>query len=88
MTPVHRRQRETMEEGSPLQIAGGRFNKKGNLHTRLFLSTHKVSRSLYLSARIVKVYTEALTGFSHIYHPDDLNDTLLSKAVSLGQLLV
>ena len=29
--------------------------------------------------RILKVYVAALTGFSHVYHPDSLNTTLLSQ---------
>lgn len=36
-------------------------------------------RSLHLLARILKVYTEALTEFSHIYCPDILNNLLLSQ---------
>ena len=35
-------------------------------------------------ARILKVYIEALTGFSHIFNPDSLNNTLLSQGCILG----
>lgn len=42
-------------------------NMQGNLHTRLVLGI-----------RILKVYIEALTGFSHIFSPNGLN-TLLSQ---------
>ena len=43
----------------------------------------KMSRYLHSTTRILKVYTEALTGFSHIYHPNDLNNTLLSQGCVL-----
>ena len=33
--------------------------------------------------RILKVYTEALTGFSPIYHPEGLNLVLLSQGCVL-----
>lgn len=34
--------------------------------------------------RILKVYTEALTSFSHIYNPDGLKNTLFSQDYILG----
>lgn len=37
------------------RLVGGRFNKRGNLYTKLVLGCHKTSRSLHLSTRIVKV---------------------------------
>lgn len=54
---------------------------------RLVLNGSKMSRPQHLSTRILKVYTEALTGFRHIHQPDGLNTTLLAKALSLRQLL-
>lgn len=33
---------------------------------------------------ILKVYTKALPGFSHIYHPDGLSSTLLFQSFILG----
>lgn len=38
------------------------------------------------STGILKVYTETLTEFNHVYHPDGLNNTLLSKGVAFEQL--
>lgn len=51
----------------------------------LALGGHKASRSLYPPARIFKVYLEALTGFSHVCHPDGLEITThcFLKTVSL-----
>lgn len=49
-------------------LVGGSFNSKGNLHRRLVLGLHKMSRSLHPSTRILNVYTEALAGFSHIHY--------------------
>ena len=46
------------------------------------MSGHKMSRFLHLPTRLLKVYIEALTGFSHLYYPG-----YHLKAVSLGQLL-
>ena len=65
---------------------GGRFNKEGNL-TMLAMGGCKMSSSLHLPPRILKVYTEALTGFSHAYSPDGLNNTILSQSCVLEGLL-
>ena len=43
----------------------------------------KTSTSLHLLARILKVYIEALIGFSHIHNPHGLNNTLLSQGCVL-----
>lgn len=48
------------------RLVGGSFNKQGNLHLRLF-SGHKMSRSLQLPARILKIYMEALIGVTSTY---------------------
>ena len=65
------------------RLRGGRFNKQGTLHMRLVLIGCKMSRSLYPPTRILKVHTEASTGFSHVYCPDGLNNTLLSQGCVL-----
>lgn len=41
------------------------------------MGSHKTSRSLHPPTRMLKVYIEALTRFSHEYHSDDLNNILL-----------
>lgn len=43
----------------------------------------KLSRSLYLPTRILKVYVDALTGFSRIFSPDSLTNLLLSQVCIL-----
>ena len=43
-----------------------------------------ISRSFQLPMTILKFYIEALTGFSHINHPDCLNTTSLSQECVLG----
>lgn len=45
---------------------------------------HKMGRSSYLLASILKVYIESLTGFSHEYHSDGLNNTFLSEGCFSG----
>lgn len=47
------------------------------------MGSYKASRSLHSPTRILKVYIEDLTGFSHVYYPDGLNDTLLSQVYVL-----
>ena len=44
-------------------------------------------RSQHTPSRIVRVYIEALTGFSHIHGPDDVSSTELSKVALLGIFL-
>lgn len=44
----------------------------------------KTSSSPHLPARILKVYVEALTRFSHIFSLDGFNSTLLSQGYVLG----
>lgn len=55
------------------------FNKQENLYTRLALGNRNISRSLHLTTRILKVYREALTWFSHLFNPDSLSNTLRSQ---------
>lgn len=76
------------EEADHSRFVRGSFNKQGNLLLMLALLAlggHKASRSLYPPARIFKVYLEALTGFSHVCHPDGLEITThcFLKTVSL-----
>ena len=46
-----------------ITLVASRFNKQGNLLTRLALGSHKTGISPHLPTRILKVYVEALTGF-------------------------
>lgn len=56
---------------------------------RLVLSSHKLSsRILNQATRILKVYPEALTGFSHIFSPPGLNNILLSRLHPCKELLL
>ena len=50
---------------------------------RLVLGGCKASRSLHLPTRILKVFIEALMGFSLIYCSVGLNNTLLSQGCIL-----
>lgn len=59
------------------QIVGDRFKKQKNLY-KSCPGGSKTNRSLCLSTRTFKVYTEALPWFSHIYDPGGLNNALLS----------
>ena len=54
---------------------------KGIYMRGLSLGGCKASRFLY-PARILKSYLEVLSGFSHVYHSDGLNNTLLCQGDS------
>lgn len=69
------------KEADHSRLAGGSFHKQGNLHERLVLGSCKASRFLH-PARILKSYLEFLPGFSHVYRPDGLNNTLLCQGDS------
>lgn len=56
---------------------------KSSLHLRLVLGGYKTSTFSHTLARILKVYTEDLPGFSHIHSPDVLNNTLLFQGCVL-----
>lgn len=65
--------------GTPV---GGSFNKQGNLLTRFILVGEK---TIDLGTHLPEpqAHTEILTGFSLVYCPDALNDTLLSQGCIL-----
>ena len=64
-------------------LMGGRFNKKGYLHTSFVLDDHKKNKSPYSPVRIFKVCIEALSGFSHVFGSHGLNNTLLFQGYVL-----
>ena len=73
LTPDTEGTERLKKEVSHSRLVGGRFNKQRNLHT-----------SPHPPARILKVYTEALPGFSHVFSGDGLNNTLLSQGCVPG----
>lgn len=50
---------------------------------RFILDGNKMSRPQGLPTRVLKIYTETLTGLSHIHEPNDRN-TLLCQGYVLG----
>ena len=60
---TQRAKERSEKEGDQSMLAGGSFNKQGNLLARLVLGSCN-GRSLYPSIRILKLYIGALTGFS------------------------
>lgn len=50
---------------------------------KLVLGNHKMYRSLHPTTRILKVYIEALTEFTHVYCPDGLTTLCSLEAVTL-----
>ena len=55
------------KEAEHFRLIGGRFNKQGNLYTRLSLGNCRTeSTSQQPLTAILKAYTETLTGFSHV----------------------
>lgn len=67
------------EEADQSRLVSGSFNKQGTLCMRLVLGSHKTGRTSQPPTRFLKVYIEALMGFSHVYSPSGLNDTVISE---------
>lgn len=63
------------------KLVGSRFNKEEGTYIpmKLVLGISKMNRSLYLPNQNLKVYVEALIGFSDVHSLDGLNNTLLSR---------
>ena len=76
LAPIRGGQGETEEADNSTWVSG-RFVKQGNLHTRLVSGSQKTStcRALALPARILIVYMETFTEFSHIFSPGGLSNT-------------
>lgn len=53
---------------------------------KFVLSGCKMSKSLPPPTRVLKVYIEALAGFSHVYRPDGPNTTSLSRLCAWDSL--
>lgn len=62
---------------------GGRFNKQEDTLRRLIMGDHKMSRSLHSPSRTFLVDIASLMGFHYVYHPDSVNNTLLSQSCVL-----
>lgn len=75
--------KETEKRDGHSRLAGDNFNKQGNSHSRLVLSSHKVSRSPHPPARILKFTQRPQQDPVHISSPDGLNNTLLSQSCIL-----
>lgn len=63
------------KETDDSRLVGSRFNKQGNYIGGLLGQLQDV--------RILKVYVLVLTGFSHAFSPDGLNNTVLSHSCVL-----
>lgn len=61
-------------------MAGGKSDKQGNLQGSSWAARGRADPHTY--HQNLKAFREALTGFSHVYHPEGLKNTVL-KAVSL-----
>lgn len=61
---------------------------KGTYIRGLSLMAHKMSRSPYLPVKIFTIYIEALTGFSHIFNPNGLNNLPSSLKVAYFKQLL
>lgn len=75
--------RREQDRGRPLQAGRGQFNQQRAQAPGLSRVPRKMSGSRPPPTRILKVYGEALVGFSHMYHPDGLRDTLFSQGCIL-----
>ena len=82
LVSIHTGKMRLKKEADDSRLVGGRF-KEGNLSVSLVFGGSKTSTSPHQPARFLRVYIEALTGCSHIYHPVGLNNTLLSPGCRL-----
>lgn len=69
------------------RLIGGNFNEQWNLFTRIVLGSHRKANFSNPPVRLLKVYREALVGFSHIPSAYSLNTTFFFKFVFLKQSL-
>lgn len=72
-----------VREGRKTRLVDGSFNKKESALWGLS-GAATGEQITHLSARNLKTYIEALTGFSHVFSSDDLSNTLLSQGYVLG----
>lgn len=71
-----------MKEAEHSRLVGGMFKKHENLQMKFALGRCNVSIFLHLSSRTLRIYSEALTGFSHTYY--SLKDTSLFQGYTFG----
>ena len=79
--PHPQRTGETEERGDHSRLAGGSSNKHRDLHTMLVLVAQDEELSV-TAAKILRVWTQALTVFSHTFSFDSLN-SLFSQCCTL-----
>ena len=71
------------------RLVGDRFKKQGNVPQTLVLSGCNLSQFSHPPAKILKIYTGALSGFSHIPSSgSSLNTTFLFQGCVLGEASV
>ena len=70
---------QRQKEADHFRLVGDSVNKQGNVLMKLVLDSHKVSKSLHLSTRVLNICIEVLTGSSHTFSPDGPNNSLLSQ---------
>lgn len=83
---AHVEQKRSKKEAGQSRLVGGRFTKQGKLYTRLVLGDAR-QVDLCTIHRLLKC-VECLTGFSHAFRPNGLNNTLLSLGCVLKRVLV
>lgn len=62
----------------------GLLSKGICIHLKIVLGSHTMRRSPHCPARILKVPVEAFMGFSHVFSPGGLNDSLPSQGSVIG----
>ena len=86
LAPIHRGQGKTKERGTPVQTAGDRFNKQGNLHERFFVLGNPTKKQISAPAsQNVKCLYRALMG-SVTHSVQTISTPYSLKAASLKKL--
>lgn len=71
------------KEAAHSRLVGGGFKKQGNFQGLSWAAARPVTFAP--THQILKVYTDALTGFNHVHSPDGLNTILpLFQSCVLG----
>lgn len=79
--------KRSKKEARHSRLVGGSFKNKMNLLMSFISSGCKTNRSPHSPAKILKLDTKDLPGFSYVYHSDGLNSTLLSSRLCTWKCL-
>lgn len=75
---------ETWKEAGHFRLVGDRLNKQRELAYKVCFGDHRMDGSSHPITKVLKVYIEALTGFSRVNCPGAVSTTSLCQDCVLG----